>query len=421
VFIETFDRQGGNRIAGTVHLGLQKDRDTQSLQGFSDQAGNPIQADVAADREWESPRIDCTVPASNGFDTLVVYEAGGRPIYRSLNRQQPAGQQPPAQQIQQQRQPREPKTEIDFYQPQLVEKDNGKKVDITLTGVISRGGAPLQQAVLDFYYNGSIEQACQCLPGCKTDDNGRFSFTFEGKSAEGKRVPLEVQVRGTGARKKFEVELPKAPQSPEVRFPVELNATVLDFHLTSTGIDFLVSVCAKDKSGKPTKAGKIVWHCGEPAGEIELGNHPDILAVSLTGPNDLVLYSPDWDLVSHTLITCPSWSSTISPESQFKVGIEGDVVYAKKFQAVIPMETCDKFGKNGSGRVSVKVIKGQFVDFFDADSNSLLGHSLTAEFFTGSDGKFRLGVNFKPQFEVILQLSDAGSKQKRTLKLVYHQ
>ncbi len=126
-------------------------------------------------------------------------------------------------------------------------------------------------------------------------------------------------------------------------------------------------------------------------------------------------------------IQLPVLDATEGPKAQekgkpkFVVDVEGDVVIAKKFYAVIPLETSDDKGKPDSRKVEATLVVGQPVTFKDARANVVLAKNSRFYEPLTSDGSLHLGVEFLGQFEVSVELRDPASKQKRTFRLVYKQ
>ncbi len=112
----------------------------------------------------------------------------------------------------------------------------------------------------------------------------------------------------------------------------------------------------------------------------------------------------------------------IDPANRFKVGVEGDRIAAKQFSAVIPLDTLDEFGTPGASKVETTLISGRHATFTDARTSAVLGSNVRyCELTTSPDGSYHLGVSFKGQTEIVLDVRHQASEQKRTLRLVYEQ
>ena len=115
---------------------------------------------------------------------------------------------------------------------------------------------------------------------------------------------------------------------------------------------------------------------------------------------------------------------TPEPPITMMVNIEGDVITTNKFRAVLPLITATQDSNEGkSSQFEFCVLEGAPVLLFDETTGAQLTPSPTKYFAqaTSPDGRFRLGVNFKGQFEITVELFHPTSQQRRKLKLVYKQ
>jgi len=108
-------------------------------------------------------------------------------------------------------------------------------------------------------------------------------------------------------------------------------------------------------------------------------------------------------------------------EKQLKVNDGIDMVHAKKFTAVIPVETLLPTGKPVSREVVAILTSGKAVKFSLGDGTVLGEKSHRVSFSAGSDGKATLVVYFPGQFEVGLKIVDPTINEFFLLNLRYDQ
>lgn len=191
----------GPRLDGDVTILMQKGRDQASAVQIDNNGSNVVA--LVRNGFWRSAEINLAAFQQQGFDTVVA-ELEGRRVAKSLV-------QNPTNPATNPRGNQTPKTAIDATALDVQPTTDGKLCNISLAGIVTTNQQPVSDAQLDLYYNGRIEPECQLTPGVSTDANGRFSFTFAGKPADGKRAKLEIQIRG-GIRRQLEVDIPEAPK-----------------------------------------------------------------------------------------------------------------------------------------------------------------------------------------------------------------
>lgn len=112
----------------------------------------------------------------------------------------------------------------------------------------------------------------------------------------------------------------------------------------------------------------------------------------------------------------------VDPASRFRVGVDTDSITAKHFSAVIPLYTFDEFGVPCESKVEATLVSGRSATFTNARTNAVLDSNVRyCETQTLPDGSCRLGVSFKGQTEIVLEIRHPASGQKRTIRLVYQQ
>jgi hypothetical protein len=231
------------KLDGDVKILMQKGRDQASAKAIA-LNGVELIAEVR-NGEWRSQPIGLEAFANEGFDTMVA-EFQGQRVFKNLI-QQPNNQAATRSQVRLQQQA---KIAIEVTALDVVPKDDGKKCDVVIFGIVTNNNAPVTDAQLDLFYQGRIETQCQISPGIKSDDNGRFSYTFADRPADGKRVKLEIQIRG-GYRRPVEVEIPAAPKEkeqikPEQRFVLGIE----DDNVPAIKFTCVIPMTTLDKNGK---------------------------------------------------------------------------------------------------------------------------------------------------------------------------
>ena len=416
----------GPATDGNVSLFVQQGNNdsTRSPLKLGD---NQIVAQVQ-NGQWESQPLDLGPMRQQGYNCLVaVSDDSPRPVYKTFAERQPAtdgGNSAAGQR-------KQPKVAIEFTGHELVTEDGGKKCLATLNGRILADGQPLKQVVLDFYWNGQLEQQCQLGSGIKTDDNGRFSFAYAAKPANGKRAKLEVQIRG-GASRAYELDIPEAPKQKSAPKPNFLTAYQAGADKSDpTKTVFTVVVWVRDQQKQPLGNIPVNIIVGDEAEQIIGQTLPNgIVSSTVVVPagetvkvkafireeglesNELLLKGPEKKVDTRT---------KIEAEKRFKLEVAGETLSAPKFSAVLPILTLDEYGQPGSSRMEVSVIQGRGVDFISKTGTILATNATYYELDTEPDGRLRLGVYFPGQREITLEVRHSASGQKRTLKLIYKQ
>ncbi|MBI5530818.1 MAG: hypothetical protein HY918_04990 [Candidatus Doudnabacteria bacterium] len=273
ILVELFDEnpqvnQNAAKLDGDVNILMQKGRDQASAIAIA-LDGKDLVAEVR-NGEWQSQPIGLEYFANNGFDTMVAEFQGNR-VYRSLAKRQSNNPAPAASQARQQNQ--QSKVVIDVTALEPTATDDGKKCDVSIAGIVTNNNIPVVDAQLDLFYQGRIETVCQLAPGIKSDDNGRFSHTFAGRPADGKRAKLEIQIRG-GIRRAVEVDIPPAPkekEKPETLKASSLEAIASNGTLVGDKMIYNVTLIVRDQKKQCISAGDILWNCGTLSGTTNSG------------------------------------------------------------------------------------------------------------------------------------------------------
>jgi hypothetical protein len=414
--VQLFESKNGHSLEGDVQIGFTK--------------RNVIH--VKAGEIWKSQGpINCEHLAQQKYEWLVVVHEGNIIARRFLKESAVTVNKssiPRAQQTEPKQQ-----TFIQFTGVELVKKDGGKRYDVVVNGLVESNHRPVKQAQLEAYYEGKIEPKSLLTPGIRTNDSGRFEFTFENKFATGKRLKVEFQVRG-GTRREHPFDMPAAPEPDKPKAAPVLTAfsKIQQFGQPVPGkpdqMQYTLVWTNLDQYGKPFSG---------PATVIFKGAQREVRQVDPQRPGVCIIirwvtgYDAEESLALLPTVGEPTIEvlkgpketrKAIDTKDRFKAGVEGDEIAAKKFYAVIPLETFDKYGEASASKVEVTLVNGKHATFTDASTGTILADKAKyCVATTGPDGRFRLGVEFKGQFEVAVELYHPDSKQKRTLKLVYKQ
>ena len=112
----------------------------------------------------------------------------------------------------------------------------------------------------------------------------------------------------------------------------------------------------------------------------------------------------------------------VAATERFKLGVEGEVIKARAFRAVIPYQTFDKYGKAYASKVEATIVQGGNTTFINARTNAVLVEKTCyCETTTDPDGSYRLQVEFKGRMRITAELFHSDSNQRRKIELVYSQ